>query len=90
MTMDTPLLLYILIISMIILLERKYPSRKKSATAFSKGDKVQAFGNTGTVKSISSNGMFLEVSFAEAETTVVFTIDGKIHNWNNVPSLVKI
>lgn len=63
---------------------------KKSATAFSKGDKVQAFGNTGTVKSISSNGMFLEVSFAEAETTVVFTIEGKVHSWNNSPSLVKI
>lgn len=57
---------------------------------FSAGDKVEAFGNSGTVKSTSVNGMFLEVIFPDSPTTVVFTIDGKIHNWNISPSLRKV
>ncbi len=60
-----------------------------SSEAFAKGDSVTAFGNKGIVKSISSNGMFLEVAFDGASTTVVFNSDGKIHNWNKRPSLEK-
>lgn len=60
------------------------------AMPFTKGDKVQAFGNTGTVKSISVNGLFVEVAFEESPTTVIFLIDGRIHSWNNSPSLVKL
>jgi preprotein translocase subunit YajC len=63
---------------------------KKSSPTFQKGDKVIAFGNPGTIKNISSNGMFLEVTFDDAPNTVVFTIDGKVHSWNKLPTLKKI
>lgn len=56
---------------------------------FKVGDKVEAFGNIGTVKNISTNGMFVEVTFPDAPNTIIFTIDGKCHNWNKEPSLKK-
>lgn len=57
---------------------------------FEVGDKVRAFGNLGIVKSLSKNGMFLEVKFDNVDTTVVFLIDGKIAKWNKKPSLKKV
>lgn len=57
---------------------------------FQKGDKVSAFGNTGTVKSISSNGMFVEVTFPECPSSVVFYMDGKLFQWAKEVSLVKV
>lgn len=57
---------------------------------FKVGDKVTAFGNTGVVKSVATNGMFVEVTFAEAPNTIIFTIDGKVHSWNSVPVLRKL
>lgn len=57
---------------------------------FSVGDKVRAFGNVGVVKSLSKNGMFLEVKFDKVDTTVVFLKDGRISFWNKKPSLKKI
>lgn len=57
---------------------------------FEIGEKVRAFGNSGVVKSLSKNGMFLEVKFNKVDTTVVFNIDGRLFKWNKVPSLKKI
>lgn len=57
---------------------------------FEVGDKVRAFGNTGIVKSISKNGMFLEVKFDKVETTVIFNIDGRMFTWNKNITLKKI
>lgn len=64
--------------------------KKSSVPGFVKGDKVTAFGNSGTIKSLSTNGMFVEVTFDDAPNTVIFTIDGKCHSWNKVPCLKKI
>lgn len=63
---------------------------KTGTSPFIVGDSVKAFGNTGTVKSISANGMFLEVQFPEAQATTVFTICGRVHAWNKRPSLEKV
>lgn len=63
---------------------------RKRTGPFLVGDKVKAFGNIGIVKSISTNGMFLEVTFVEAPNTIIFTIDGKIHSWNKRASLEKV
>ena len=57
---------------------------------FSTGERVKAFGNLGTIKSLSSNGMFLEVKFDNVDQTVVFLIDGRIFSWNKKPSLKKV
>jgi hypothetical protein len=57
---------------------------------FKVGDRVRAFGNVGVVKSISTNGMFLEVIFDKVEHTVVFLIDGRIFRWNKRPVLKKV
>lgn len=57
---------------------------------FEVGDKVRAFGNTGIIKSISKNGMFLEVKFDKVETTIIFNIDGKMFTWNKNITLKKI
>lgn len=61
-----------------------------TGTPFNIADKVTAFGNEGFVKSISTNGMFIEVSFPDSPTTIIFTIDGRVHNWNKSPSLRKL
>ena len=57
---------------------------------FEIGDKVAAFGNRGYIKSISVNGMFLNVKFDDCDNLVVFNIDGKIFRWNKKPALKKI
>lgn len=57
---------------------------------FEVGDKVRAFGNIGIIKSISKNGMFLEVKFDKVETTVIFNIDGRMFTWNKNITLKKI
>lgn len=57
---------------------------------FSIGERVRAFGNLGTIKSLSTNGMFLEVKFDKVEHTVVFLRDGRIFGWNKKPTLKKI
>lgn len=57
---------------------------------FHVGERVRAFGNLGTVKSLSTNGMFLEVKFDKIDHTVVFLIDGRIFSWNKKPTLKKI
>lgn len=57
---------------------------------FEVGDKVRAFGNIGIIKSISKNGMFLEVKFDKVETTIIFNIDGKMFTWNKNITLKKI
>lgn len=57
---------------------------------FQVGDIVRAFGNKGIVKSISKNGMFLEVKFDKVDTTVIFNIDGRIFGWNKNITLKKI
>lgn len=57
---------------------------------FQVGDRVRAFGNIGVIKSISKNGMFLEVKFDKVETTIVFNIDGRIFGWNKNITLKKI
>lgn len=51
------------------------------------GDRVSAFGNRGTVKKISENGMFLIVRFDNTEDDMVFYRDGKLFKWNKKPTL---
>lgn len=57
---------------------------------FSAGDTVTAFGNIGTVKRISPNGMFVEVKFPEFDNIVTFYLDGKYSQWHKEPSLRKV
>lgn len=51
------------------------------------GDRVSAFGNRGTIKKISENGMFLIVRFDNTEDDMVFYRDGKLFKWNKKPTL---
>lgn len=53
------------------------------------GDKVQAFGNTGVIKRLSDNGLFLIVKFDNVEDLVVFYTDGKLFKWNKEAILKK-
>jgi hypothetical protein len=62
----------------------------KSTTPFAPGDKVTAFGNTGTVKRISPNGLYVEVMFPEFDSIVTFHPDGKQSKWHKAPSLRKV
>lgn len=57
---------------------------------FEAGDKVSAFGNIGTVKRISPNGLFVEVTFPEFDSVVTFHLDGKQTSWHKLPSLRKV
>lgn len=65
------------------------PTFAVSQITFAVGDSVKAFGCVGIVKSIGLNG-FLEVQFPEAQSTTVFTIEGKLHSWNKCSSLEKV
>jgi hypothetical protein len=51
------------------------------------GDRVTAFGNRGTVKRISENGMFLVVGFDGTNNDMIFYRDGKMFQWNKKPVL---
>lgn len=63
---------------------------KAKSKAFVAGDKVKAFGNLGTVKRISPNGLFIEVQFPDFDSIVTFYLDGKMCQWHKRPSLVKV
>lgn len=63
--------------------------KHKGGKEFQQGDIVTAFGNRGTVKSISDNGMFVIVKFDDFESTVVFNKDGRLMSWHKRPSLRK-
>ncbi len=62
----------------------------KKPAPFAPGDKVTAFGNTGTVKRISPNGLYVEVNFPEFDSIVTFHPDGKQSQWHKKPSLRKV
>lgn len=57
---------------------------------FCVGDRVRAFGNLGVIKSLSKNGLFVEVKFDKVDITVIFLKDGRISMWNKKPTLKKI
>lgn len=61
----------------------------KTGTPFAIADRVKAFGNEGFVKSVSANG-YVEVSFPDAPTAVIFRTDGRLFSWCKCPSLVKL
>jgi hypothetical protein len=69
---------------------RKFFGKSEKTGPFSPGDKVIAFGNTGTVKRISPNGLFIEVQFPEFDSIVTFHLDGKQSQWHKKPSLRKV
>lgn len=78
---------------MISITEKFKAFKKKLAPAsdsFKSGDRVTAFGNIGTVKGISPNGMFLEVNFPDAPTTMIFHLDGKLMAWHKATTLRKV
>jgi len=50
-------------------------------------DRVTAFGNRGTIKKISENGMFLIVRFDGVNDDMIVYRDGKIFQWNKKPVL---
>jgi hypothetical protein len=54
------------------------------------GDRVKAFGNKGTIKKISENGMFLIVRFDDTNDDMIFYRDGRLFKWNKKPILRKI
>lgn len=64
-------------------------TKQKTGTTFAVADKVSAFGNEGFVKSVSANG-YVEVSFPDAPTAVIFRTDGRLFSWCKCPSLVKL
>lgn len=51
------------------------------------GDRVTAFGNRGTIKKISENGMFLIVRFDGVNDDMIFYRDGRLFKWNKKPTL---
>ena len=77
--------------TLVILVAAIFTTKKNGTSeSFAKGDVVTAFGNKGIVKSISSNGMFVEVQFEGAPCTTLFDIDGKCMKWNKRSSLEKL
>jgi hypothetical protein len=58
-------------------------------TPFQKGDKVEAFGCKGEIKSVGVNG-YVTVKFEDCESTVVFKTDGKLMSWHKKASLRKV
>jgi hypothetical protein len=54
------------------------------------GDRVEAFGNVGTIKRVSESGLHFIVKFDDCEDLMVFYLDGKLFKWNVNPILKKI
>lgn len=54
------------------------------------GDRVQAFGNIGTIQRVSESGDFYVVKFDNVADLVVFYLDGRLFKWNKEPSLKKV
>lgn len=53
------------------------------------GDRVQAFGNIGTIQRVSESGDFYVVKFDNVVDLVIFYLDGRLFKWNKEPSLKK-
>ena len=67
------------------------PRPKNSGQAFKRGDTVTAYGNIGTVKNISPNGMFVVVVFPDCKNgDLLFHPDGKAQTWHKEAVLKKV
>lgn len=73
----------------IFLFKRNQAVMEKQSSLFQKGDKVEAFGNIGEIRSVGPEGHLI-VKFEDFESTMVFNNDGKLMKWHKHVSLKKV
>jgi hypothetical protein len=54
-------------------------------------DRVKSLtGNLGTVHSISSNGLFLQIKFDDWDSLMILYLDGRQQKWHKKPFIRKL
>ena len=66
-----------------------YKQKTGAAPVFAAGDRVEAYGNFGTVKKITPNG-YIEVQLEQAPGLMLFHKDGKMSQWQKRAILRKV